>query len=124
MLDRNDTVSIKDVQDNIIKPGIENNLTYMKSNFVKLISSIEKLQQQYVSLSDLIKIVQDIQKSFEILCDPNEKAVKKKFYQVLEKSRGFSALIKISKFLTGEETSCDLCRRRAGFLSLQNFTFK
>jgi hypothetical protein len=33
MLDRNFTVSIKDAQDNIIKPGLENNLTYIKSNF-------------------------------------------------------------------------------------------
>lgn len=108
MLDRNDAVSIKDAQDYIIKPGLENNLTYIKSNFVKLTSAIEKLQQQYVPLSDSIKIVQDIQKSFETLCDPNGKAVRKKFNQVLEKNRGLSALIKISKVLTGEETSENL----------------
>jgi len=44
MLDRNEAVSIKDAQDYIIRPGLENNLTYIKSNFVKLTSAIEKLQ--------------------------------------------------------------------------------
>lgn len=43
MSDRNYAVSIKDLQDYIIKLGLENNLTYIKSNFVKLTSAIEKL---------------------------------------------------------------------------------
>jgi hypothetical protein len=47
MLDRNDAVTIKDVQDNIIIPGLENNLTYIKSNFTKLTLAIEQLQRQH-----------------------------------------------------------------------------
>ncbi|XP_025198504.1 uncharacterized protein LOC112603549 [Melanaphis sacchari] len=104
MLDRNDAVSIKDAQDNIIKPGLKNNLTYIKSNFAKLILAIEQLQQQHIPLSDSLKIVQDIQKSFETLSGSSGKSVQNKFNQVQEKNRGLSALVKISQVLTGEET--------------------
>ncbi|KAL4090568.1 hypothetical protein QTP88_025374 [Uroleucon formosanum] len=75
--EKNDAVSIKDAQDNIIKPGLENNLTYIKSNFAKLTLAIEQLQRQHMHLSDSLKIVQDIQKSFETLSSPNGKAVQK-----------------------------------------------
>lgn len=104
MLDRDDAVSIKDAQDNIIKPGLENNLTYIKSNFAKLTLAIEQLQRQHMHLSDSLKIVQDIQKSFETLNGPNGKAVQNKFNQVQEKNHGLSALVKISQVLTGEDT--------------------
>lgn len=96
MPDRNDAVSIKDAQDNIIKPGLENNLTYIKSNFGYWTINMHLL--------DSLKIVQDIQKSFETLWGPNGKAVQNKFNQVQEKNRGLSALVKISQVLTGEET--------------------
>lgn len=42
-------------------------------------------------LSDSLKIIQDIKKSFETLSDPNGKAVQNKFNQVQEKNRGLSA---------------------------------
>lgn len=108
MLDKNEAISIRDAQHYIVKPGLENNLTYIKSNFIKLTMAIDNLQQQNVPLSKSIKIVEDIKKSFEILSDQNGKAVNKKLHQVLEKNRGLSALIKISNILTGEETSGNL----------------
>lgn len=108
MLDKNEAISIRDAQHYIVKPGLENNLTYIKSNFIKLTMAIDSLQQQNVPLSKSIKIVEDIKKSFETLNDQNGKAVNKKLHQVLEKNRGLSALIKISNILTGEETSGNL----------------
>ncbi|KAF0734107.1 Uncharacterized protein FWK35_00026130 [Aphis craccivora] len=69
----------------IVKPVLENNLTYIKSNFIKMTMAIDSLQQQNVPLSKSIKIVEDIKKSFETLNDQNGKAVNKKLHQVLEK---------------------------------------
>lgn len=82
---------------------MENNLTYIKSNFSKLTLAIEQLQREHMHLSDSLKIVQDIQKSFKTLSGPNGKAVQNKLIQVQEKNRGLSALVKISQVLTGEE---------------------
>lgn len=42
MLDR------KYAQDFIMKPGLENNLTYIKSNFTHLTLAIEQLQRQHI----------------------------------------------------------------------------
>jgi len=108
MLDKNEAISIRDAQHYIVKPGLENNLTYIKSNFVKLTMAIDNLQQQNILLSESIKVVQYIKESFETLSDQNGKAVNKKLHQVLEKNHGLSALIKISNILTGEETSENL----------------
>lgn len=43
MLDRNDAISTKYSQDYTIKPGLENNLTYIKSNVAKLTLAVENL---------------------------------------------------------------------------------
>jgi len=72
--------------------------------------AIENLQQQNVPLMDSIKIIQNIQKSFEMLSDANGKAVQKKLNQILKKNHVLSAILKISKILTGEETSNHLDR--------------
>jgi hypothetical protein len=69
---------------------------------------IDNLQQQNIPLSESIKVVQYIKRSFETLRDQKGKAVNKKLHQVLEKNHGLSALIKISNILTGEETSENL----------------
>jgi len=98
MLNKNDATSIKKAQDYITKHGLKNNLTYIKH-----IATV--IKQQNVPLMDSIKIIQNIQKSFETLCDTNRQAVQKKLNQVLEKNRGLSVILKISKILTGEETS-------------------
>ncbi|KAL4132025.1 hypothetical protein QTP88_009246 [Uroleucon formosanum] len=102
MLDKDEAISIRDAQHYIVKPGLENNLTYIKSNFVKLTMAIDNLQQQNIPLSESIKVVQYIKRSFETLRDQNGKAVNKKLHQVLEKNHGLSALIQISNILTGE----------------------
>jgi len=40
MLNKNDVICIKDAQDYITKPGLKNNLTYIKFNFAKLFNYI------------------------------------------------------------------------------------
>jgi len=69
MLDKNEAISIRDAQHYIVKPSLENNLTYIKSNFVKLTMAIDNLQQQNIPLSESIKVVQYIKRSFETLRD-------------------------------------------------------
>lgn len=53
MLDKNEAIGIRDAQNYIVKPDLKNNLTYIKSNFVKLTFAIEKLQKQNIPLSQL-----------------------------------------------------------------------
>lgn len=57
---------------------------YIELNFANL--AIKKLQQQHVPLLDSNKIVQNIRKFFENLCDPKGFAIQNKFIKVLEKN--------------------------------------
>ena len=65
MSDKNKAISIRDAQHYIVKPGLENSLTYIKSNFVKLTIAIDNLQQQNLPLLKSIEVVQNIKGSFE-----------------------------------------------------------
>lgn len=64
-LDKDDAVSIKKTKKYLAKPGLENNLAYIKSNFTILIERINKLQTKGLSVITVLKIIEDIEESFK-----------------------------------------------------------
>ncbi|VVC29750.1 Ribonuclease H-like domain [Cinara cedri] len=66
-LDDDDAVSTKKY---IVKPGLESNLAYIKSNFTIFVLRINKLQTKDLSLTAVLKIIEDIEDSFKsLMCE-------------------------------------------------------
>ncbi|KAE9521523.1 hypothetical protein AGLY_018079 [Aphis glycines] len=107
-LDEDDAVSIKKTKKYIVKPGIESNLAYIKSNFTILVEGINKLQTKSLSLITALKIIEDIEKSFKSLRGEAGTIVKNKFKTVFENNNGLTSLKRISKILSGEEENSEL----------------
>jgi hypothetical protein len=107
-LDEFDAVSIKKTKKYIVKPGLESNLTYIKSNFTILVEGINKLQTKGLSLITVLKIIEDIEESFKSLRGEAGTIVKNKFKTVFENNNGLSTLKRISKILSGEEENSEL----------------
>ncbi|KAL4148425.1 hypothetical protein QTP88_002670 [Uroleucon formosanum] len=107
-LDEDDAASIKKTKKYIIKPGLESNLAYIKSNFTILVEGINKLQTKGLSLITVLKIIEDIEESFKSLRGEAGTIVKNKFKTVFENNNGLSTLKRISKILSGEEENGEL----------------
>ncbi|KAL4089926.1 hypothetical protein QTP88_024859 [Uroleucon formosanum] len=78
----NDADSIRKVKLCIIKPGLETNLAYIKSNFEVLIKAIIELQKKNVLLSDSLAVVQNVQQKFSLLKGNHGKPVLTKLQTV------------------------------------------
>jgi len=50
-----------------LKPGLENNLTYIKSNFQVLIKAIVQLQMKNLPLADSLAVIQGVKPKFQSL---------------------------------------------------------
>lgn len=122
MLDKNEAISIRDAQHYIVNRVLENNLTYIESNFIKLAMAIYNLQQQNVLLSKSVKEVQVHKISFETFSGQNREATNKKLHQILQKNRSSSALIIIFNILKDKVTSGNL-DKLSEYLSSNNLVF-
>lgn len=107
-LDENDADSIKKVKLCLLKPGLENNLAYIKSNFQVLTMAIVKLQTKNLPLADSLTVIQEVKSKFQSLKGTQGKAVILKLQKVFEKNEGLKMLEKISNILEGEDEISDM----------------
>ncbi|XP_060835176.1 uncharacterized protein LOC132918100 [Rhopalosiphum padi] len=102
-LDSEDAISIKKVQTVIKSSSLHRNLIYIKAHFGTLPESITKLETRGQTLSESLRVLEDIR----VLINeaPNEigTAINKKMENVLNKNKGLKILQNISKIINGEK---------------------
>ncbi|XP_050540377.1 uncharacterized protein LOC126905022 [Daktulosphaira vitifoliae] len=107
-LDENDADCIKKVKLCILKPGLENNLTYIKSNFQVITMAIVKLQTKNLPLAESLSVIQEVTSKFQSLKGTQGKAVLLKLQKVFEKNEGLKILEKILNILEEEDQILDM----------------
>ncbi|KAL4084124.1 hypothetical protein QTP88_027959 [Uroleucon formosanum] len=106
-LNAEDAISVKEAQQLIQEPDMEANLVYIHSNFGFIPEYITKLETQYISLSEALSAVKYVQNKLNDCEGEIGVAVFQKLNNVLEKNCDFKTVLKISKILSGQESSME-----------------
>ncbi|KAL4119073.1 hypothetical protein QTP88_011940 [Uroleucon formosanum] len=106
-LNAEDAISVKKAQQLIQEPDMEANLVYIHSNFGFIPECITKLETQYISLSEALSAVKYVQNKLNDCEGEIGVAVFQKLNNVLEKNCDFKTILKISKILSGQESSME-----------------
>lgn len=107
-LDQNDEDSIKKVKLCVLKPGLENNLAYIKSNFQVFTTVVIKLQMKNLPLADSLTVIQEVKSKFQSLKGTQGKSMLFKLQKVFEKNEGIKILEKILNILEEEDEISDM----------------
>ncbi|KAL4153650.1 hypothetical protein QTP88_001483 [Uroleucon formosanum] len=106
-LNAEDAISVKEAQQLIQEPDMEANLVYIHSNFGFIPEYITKLETQYISLSEALSAVKYVQNKLNDCEGEIGVTVFQKLNNVLEKNCDFKTILKISKILSGQESSME-----------------
>lgn len=83
-------------------PLVENQLTFVKSNYVCIATAITKLESRGLALKDSINIVTSLKNNIEISgSKSNGNEIYNKFNAVINKNEGFKKLVQINNILQG-----------------------
>jgi hypothetical protein len=86
---------------------MEDNLVYISSNLGLTLKYIMKLEKQNISLCEVLSAVKYVRNKLNYYEGGIGVEVFQTFNNVSEKNSGFKAILKISKMLTGKETSIE-----------------
>jgi hypothetical protein len=91
--DGSSAVAIQKAQSIMKKPGIKNQLIYVRSNFKIICESITQLEKNGLPLTDSIKIVENVFTSLK----------KSPLEDVTEKNPGYKFLLELARIFRGED---------------------
>ncbi|KAL4113004.1 hypothetical protein QTP88_016713 [Uroleucon formosanum] len=101
-LDKNDSVAIKDVIEQVLNPSLETNLIYLKSNFGFIPSEITQLKTSGILLSESIKCIKKIESLIQKAPNKIGQTIATKMENVILKNNGFKIVTNISEMLDGK----------------------
>jgi hypothetical protein len=95
--DGSSAVAIQKAQSIMKKPGIKNQLIYVRSNFKIICESITQLEKNGLPLTDSIKIVENVFTSLKKSPGPVAAVALKKLEDVTEKNPGYKFLLELAR---------------------------
>jgi hypothetical protein len=101
--DGSSAVAIQKAQSIMKKPGIKNQLIYVRSNFKIICESITQLEKNGLPLTDSIKIVENVFTSLKKSPGPVAAVALKKLEDVTEKNPGYKFLLELARIFRGED---------------------
>jgi hypothetical protein len=101
--DGSSAVAIQKAQSIMKKPGIKNQLIYVRSNFKIICESIAQLEKNGLPLTDSIKIVENVFTSLKKSPGPVAAVALKKLEDVTEKNPGYKFLLELARIFRGED---------------------
>ncbi|KAL4120565.1 hypothetical protein QTP88_013235 [Uroleucon formosanum] len=104
-LDPDDVLDIKNAKQLVENTEIEENLIYIKSNFVFLATEITRLETSGMLLSESVCCIEKVKQQIKQALGKTGETVTKKLDNVLNKNSGFKILTIISNILKGEKIS-------------------
>jgi hypothetical protein len=125
--DGSSAVAIQKAQSIMKKPGIKNQLIYVRSNFKIICESITQLEKNGLPLTDSIKIVENVFTSLKKSPGPVAAVALKKLEDVTEKNPGYKFLLELARIFKKMEeiyykfapiTSCEVERSFSKYKSI------
>jgi hypothetical protein len=113
--DGSSAVAIQKAQSIMKKPGIKNQLIYVRSNFKIICESITQLEKNGLPLTDSIKIVENVFTSLKKSPGPVAAVALKKLEDVTEKNPGYK-LYSFREFNKDNICKCRKCDEEDGDL--------
>ncbi|KAE9522401.1 hypothetical protein AGLY_017232 [Aphis glycines] len=102
LLNSNDSIYIKEVQQLILDNSLETNLVFIHFNYGFIPAEITKLETQHITLNEALSIIKKIETKIEKNTESNGILINNRFKCVLQKNYGYQTIVRISKILSGE----------------------
>jgi len=98
------SVSIEKCKNILHLLSVKNDLIFIKTNFLHIVTTIKSLEKSNTSLVDMINIIENTFTQLELIPGEKREVVKTKIWQLQQKNKGYKFLKNIGQVLSGNNT--------------------